>query len=90
MKKDKKQCQEQNLAEHLGGLANFAILKKHASSHVRKERLSQTSKSRRQASRNNFMKKSGRPDRGKSLREVQCRKNCPRALLGLSNPSEMD
>ena len=42
--------------------ATFAILKNYLSALVRMERLSPTSKARREANRNKFMKKSGTPD----------------------------
>ena len=46
----------------------FVILKNHASPPIRKERLSPTSKARREASRNEFMEKGGMPNRVKSFR----------------------
>ena len=60
----------------------FVILEHHASTSVRKERLSPTSKARREASRNQFVEKGRRPDRIESF--------CARARPGLLNPSEMD
>ena len=57
--------------------AIFAILKNHASAPVRKERLSQTSKAKREASRNEFVEKGGVPDRVKSFREINSRQDCP-------------
>ena len=45
----------------------FVILMNHASAPMRKERLSPTSKARREASRNEFMEKGGMPDRVKSF-----------------------
>ena len=50
--------------------ATFLILKSHARGPVRKERLSRTSKARREASRNEFVEKDGMPDRVKSNQEV--------------------
>ena len=55
------------------------ILKNHASALIRKERLSPTSKARREASRNEFMEKSGMPDRIESFREINSRQDRPRA-----------
>ena len=48
--------------------ATFVILKNHTSAPVRKERLSSTSKARREATRNKFVEKGGMPDRAKSFR----------------------
>ena len=45
----------------------FVILKNHASAPIRKQRLSPTSKARREASRNEFMEKGEMPDRVKSF-----------------------
>ena len=61
------------------------ILINHTSAPVRKERLSPTSKARREASRNEFVEKSGMPDRVKSFREID-RENCPRAPPGFVKP----
>ena len=47
-----------NISADLKGTP-FVILKNHAIAHMRKERLSSTSKARREASRNNFMDKGG-------------------------------
>ena len=46
------------------------ILINHASAHIRKERLSPTSKARREASRNEYIEKGGVSDRVKSYREI--------------------
>ena len=62
--------------------ATFVILEKHASALVRNERLSPTSKARREASRNEFVEKDGMPDRVKSFQEIDSRENCPRARPG--------
>ena len=43
-------------------VTTFVILKNHASAPIRKERLSPTSKARREASRNQFVEKGGMPD----------------------------
>ena len=60
----------------------FVILINHTSAAVRKERLSPTSKARREASRNQFVEKGGMPDRVKSFREIDSRENRPRARPG--------
>ena len=62
------------------------ILKDHRSAPIRKERLSPTSKARREASRNKFVEKSGMPDRVKSFREIDSRQDRPRARLGFVKP----
>ena len=54
----------------------------HTSAPIRKERLSPSSQARREASRNEFMKKSGMPDRVKSFREINSGKDRPRAQPG--------
>ena len=64
----------------------FVILKNHTSAPVRKERLSPTSKARREASRNEFVKKGGMPDRVKSFGEIDSRENRPRARPGFVKP----
>ena len=64
----------------------FVILKNHTSAPIRKERLSPTSKARREASQNKFVEKSGMPDRAKSSREIVSREDRPRALPGLAKP----
>ena len=66
--------------------AAFVILKNYTNAPVKKERLSPTSKARREASRNEFVEKSGMPDRVKGFREIDSRESG----LGLLNPSEMD
>ena len=62
------------------------ILINRTSASVRKERLSPTSKARKEASRNEFMKKGGIPDRVKSFREINSRENRPRAQPGFVKP----
>ena len=62
------------------------ILKNHTSALVRKERLSSTSKPRREASRNEFVEKSGMPDRVKSFGEIDSGENRPRARLEFVKP----
>ena len=64
----------------------IVILKNHTSAPVRKERLSPTSKARREASRNEFVEKTGMPDRVKSFREIDSRENRPRARPGFVKP----
>ena len=51
------------------------ILINHASAPVRKERLSPTSKERREASRNKFVERSGMPDRVESFGEINSRRD---------------
>ena len=70
--------------------ATFVILKDHASALVRKERLSPTSKAKRDASRNQFVEKDGMPDRVKSFREVDSRQDRSRARPGFVKPIRMD
>ena len=64
----------------------FVILINHASTPIRKERLSPTSKARREASRNRFVEKGGMPDRVKSFGEIDSRKNFPTARPGFVKP----
>ena len=60
----------------------FVILINYAIAPIRKERLSPTSKARREASRNKLMEKGGMPDRVKSFAEINSVKNRLRARLG--------
>ena len=60
------------------------ILINHASAPIRKERLSPTSKARREASRNQFAEKGGVPDRVESFREIISREKRPRARPGFA------
>ena len=62
------------------------ILKNHTSAPVRKERLSPTSKARREASRNEFVEKGRMPDRVKSFGEIDSRQDRPRARPGFVKP----
>ena len=62
------------------------ILINYRSAPIRKERLSLSSKARREASRNEFVEKGGMPDRVKSFREIDSRQDRPRARPGLVNP----
>ena len=64
----------------------FVILIDHRSAPIRKERLSPTSKARREASRNKFEEKSGMPDRVKSFKEIDSRQNRSRTQLGFVKP----
>ena len=64
----------------------FVILINHASAPIRKERLSPTSKARREASRNKFVEKGGVPNRVKSCGEIDSRENRPRARPGFVKP----
>ena len=64
----------------------FVILKDHTSAPIKKERLSPTSKARREASRNEFMEKGGMPDRVKSFGEIDSRQDRPRAWPGFVKP----
>ena len=58
----------------------------HASSPMTKERLSPTSKVRREASRNELVEKGGMPDRVKSPREINSKQDRPRARPGFVKP----
>ena len=62
--------------------AAFMILINHRNTPIRKDRLSPTSKARREASRNEFVEKEGMPDRIESFREIDSGKNHPRARPG--------
>ena len=64
----------------------FVILINHASAPIREERLSPTSKARREASRDKFVEKDGVPDRVGSLRKVDRSKNRKLAWLGFVKP----
>ena len=64
----------------------FVILINHSSAPIRKERLSPTSKARSEASLNEFVEKSGMPDRAKSFREIDSRQDRPRARPGFVKP----
>ena len=66
--------------------AAFVILINHASAPIRKERLSPTSKARKEASQNEFVEKDGMPDRVKSFTEIDSRQNRPRARPGFVKP----
>ena len=64
----------------------FVFLINHTSALIGKERLSPTSKARREASRNEFMEKDGSPDRVKSFRGINRRQDRPRARPGFVKP----
>ena len=64
----------------------FVILKDHTSAPIRKEKLSPSSKARREASRNVFVEKGGMPDRVKSFREIDSRQDRSRARPGFVKP----
>ena len=66
--------------------AAFVILINHASAPIRKERLSPTSKARREASRKEFVEKGGMPDRVNSFGEIDSRENHPRAQSRFVKP----
>ena len=68
----------------------FVILINHASAPGRKERLSPTSKGRREASRNMFVEKGGMPDRVKSFGEIDSTEDRQRARPGFVKPIQMD
>ena len=60
----------------------FVILINHTSAPIRKERLSPTSKAKRETSRNQFVEKGRMPERVKSFREINSRQDRPRARPG--------
>ena len=62
------------------------ILINHRSAPIRKKRLSPSSKTRREASRNEFVQKGRMPDRAKSFREINSKENRPRAQPGFVKP----
>ena len=64
----------------------FVILKNHTSAPIRKERLSPTSKARREASRNELVQNGGMPDRVESFGEIDSREDRPRARPGFVKP----
>ena len=66
--------------------AAFVILINHTSAPIRKERLSSTSKARREDSRNKWVEKGRMPDRAKSFREIDSGKDHPRARPGFVKP----
>ena len=64
----------------------FVTLKNHASAPISKEKLSLTSKARREASRKEFMEKGGMPDTVKSFGEINSSKDRPKARHGFVKP----
>ena len=68
----------------------FVILTNHASAPIRKERLSPTSKARREASRNEFVEKSGSQTESKTFKKSIVARIVREPGLNLLNPSEMD
>ena len=66
--------------------ATFVILINDTSASIRKERLSPTSKARREAGRNEFMEKGRMPDRIKSFGEINGREDRSRAWPGFVKP----
>ena len=64
----------------------FVILKKHTSAPIKKKRSSPTSKTRREASRNEFMEKGGMLVRVESLREIDSTEDRSRARPGFVKP----
>ena len=71
----------QNASTDSNGVA-VVIFINHTSTPVGKERLSPTSKARREASRNEFVEKGGMPDRVKSFREIDSGTDSSRAQSG--------
>ena len=65
---------------------NSVILKDHRNAPIRKKRLSPSSKARREVTRNEFVEKSGMPDRVKSFGEIDSRQDRPRVRPGFVKP----
>ena len=88
MKREKNKAKNESLWNTLTDSkeTTFVILKNHTSVPIRKERLSPTSKARREASRNEFVKKSRMPDMVKSFREIDSILDYPRAQPGFLKP----
>ena len=61
--------------------ATFVILKYHTSALIRTERLSPTSKARREASQNKFVEKGWMPDKAESFEKIDSSKYRPKARL---------
>ena len=91
-KREKEQGQEHILVEHLDGLEknDFVILINHASAPIRRERLSSTSKARREASRNESWRRAGCQIESKALEISMVERTVREPALGLLNPFEMD
>ena len=64
----------------------FVIWMNHASTPIRKERLSPTSKARREASRNELVEKGGIVIWSQNFREINSRQDRPRARPGFVKP----
>ena len=88
MKREKYRAKNRSLQNTSTDLkeAAFVTLINHRSAPIRKERLSPTSKARREASRNKFVEKGGMPDKVKSFREIDGRQDRPRARPGFVKP----
>ena len=84
----KVQGQERIFAEHLDGLerSGFCDFDKPHKRAYQNRKIGPTSKARREASRNQFVEKSGMPDSVKSFREIDSRQDCPRARPGFVKP----
>ena len=67
--------------EHLDGLkkSDFSDFDKPHKRAYQKGKMRPTSKTKREASRNEFVEKGGMPDRVKSFREMNSKKDHPRA-----------
>ena len=78
-----------NTSTHSKG-TTFVILIDHRSTPIRKERLSPTSKARREASRNQLWKRAGCQTESKALEKSIVDRIVRKPGLGLLNPSEMD
>ena len=68
----------------------FVILKNHASAPISKEKLSLTSKARREASRIEFMEKEGCQTQSKALEKSIVARIVQKRGMSLLNPSKMD
>ena len=64
----------------------FVILENHIGTSIRREGLSSTSNARREASSNEVMEKSRMPDKVKSFREIDSRKDRLKAWPGFVKP----
>ena len=62
------------------------ILINHTSAPIRKERLSPSSKARREASQNEFVEKGRMPDRVKNFREIDSAEDCLKGRPGFVKP----
>ena len=89
MKKGKGQESLQSTSTDSKG-TTFVILINHASAPIRKERLKPTSKATREASRNEFMERTGCQTESKAFENLIVERIVREPGLGLLNPSEMD